>query len=70
MAADFPSLAELTAEEEELQFRSFTNDDAWTLGSALVSAARAASAPVAIEITLNSQRLFHVALTGATSDNA
>jgi len=68
---EFPhSLADLTAEEEELQFTSFTNDDAWALGSALVSTARADGAPVAIEISRNHHRLFHVALTGATPDNA
>ena len=39
---DVPSsLADLAAEEEELQFTHFTNDDAWELGSALVAAARA-----------------------------
>jgi uncharacterized protein (UPF0303 family) len=66
----FPTVAELDAEEAELQFSSFTNDDAWELGSALVSAARAADAPVAIEISRNGQRLFHVAMPGATPDNA
>jgi len=70
MAVDFPSLAELAAEEEELQFRSFTNDVSWALGSALVAAARGADAPVAIEITRNQHRLFHVALPGATPDNS
>jgi uncharacterized protein (UPF0303 family) len=64
------SLADLDAEEEELQFGSFTNDDAWELGSALVAAARAAGAPVAIEISRNHSRLFYAALTGATPDNA
>ena len=66
----FPSLAELAAEEEELQFPSFTNDDAWELGSALVAAARRASAPVAVEIVRNGHRLFAAALTGASPDNA
>lgn len=70
MTTDVPSLAELAAEEQELQFTSFTNDDAWELGSALVAAARRADAPVAIEITRNRHRLFAVALTGATPDNA
>ena len=70
MADDFPPLATLAAEEEELQLSSFTHDDAWTLGSALVAAGRAAGAPVAIEISRNQQRLFHVALAGATPDNA
>jgi uncharacterized protein (UPF0303 family) len=62
-------LAELAAEEEELQFASFTNDDAWALGSALVSAARQDRAPVAIDITRNGHQLFHAALPGAAPDN-
>jgi uncharacterized protein (UPF0303 family) len=66
----FPSLAELAAEEDELQLASFTNDDAWELGSALVATAREQQAPVAIEISRNHHRLFSVALTGATPDNA
>ncbi|MGY2066054.1 heme-degrading domain-containing protein [Blastococcus sp. SYSU DS0619] len=70
MPETFPSLADLAAEEAELQLTSFTNDDAWELGSALVAAARRAGAPVAVEITRNSHRLFAVALTGATPDNA
>ena len=70
MTATPYSLAELAAEEEELQFSSFTNGDAWDLGNALVAAASDAKAPVAIEISRNHHRLFHVALTGATPDNA
>jgi uncharacterized protein (UPF0303 family) len=66
----FPALSELAAEEDELQFASFTNDDAWELGSALVATARAAGLPVAIELSRNGHRLFSVALTGATPDNA
>jgi uncharacterized protein (UPF0303 family) len=64
------SLAELAAEEEELQFSAFTNDDAWELGSALVVAAHRELAPVAVDITRNRHRLFHAALPGATPDNA
>src|SRR5918998_1422776 len=70
MTETFPTVAELDAEEAELQFTSFTNDDAWDLGSALVAAARREDAPVAIEISRNGHRLFSVALTGATPDNA
>jgi uncharacterized protein (UPF0303 family) len=70
MTETFPSLADLAAEEEELQLASFTNDDAWALGSALVAAAREQRAPVAVEISRNHHRLFSVALTGATPDNA
>jgi uncharacterized protein (UPF0303 family) len=53
---------ELLAEEEELQFGSFTNDDAWALGCALVEAA--SGLPVAIDISRGEQRLFHAGLPG------
>ena len=62
-------LTELAAEEAELQLTSFTNDDAWALGSALVAAARRDQAPVAIDISRNGHQLFHAALPGATPDN-
>ncbi|MDP5181665.1 heme-degrading domain-containing protein [Blastococcus sp. BMG 814] len=70
MTQPFPTLAELAAEEQELQLTSFTNEDAWVLGCALVAAARRDAAPVAVEITRNGHRLFSVALPGATPDNA
>jgi uncharacterized protein (UPF0303 family) len=63
------ALSDLTAEEEELQLASFTADDAWTLGTALVAAARRAQAPVAIDISRNRHQLFHAALPGAAPDN-
>ncbi len=64
------SLAALAAEEDELQFTGFTNDDAWELGCALRATARAEAAPVAIEISRHPSRLFATALPGATPDNA
>ena len=64
-----PSYAELIAEEEELQFSSFTNDDAWALGCLLVEHARAQGAPVAVDITRYGQQLFHAGLPGSTADN-
>ncbi|HLM04198.1 MAG TPA: heme-degrading domain-containing protein [Blastococcus sp.] len=64
-----PSLAELAAEEDELQFTTFSNDDAWDLGSDLVATARAAGLPVAVDISRNGHQLFHAALSGATPDN-
>jgi uncharacterized protein (UPF0303 family) len=63
------TLAELAAQEDELQFATFTNDDAWELGTALVAAARRQQAPVAIDISRNHHQLFHAALPGATPDN-
>ncbi|MCW2578039.1 MAG: uncharacterized protein JWR28_2151 [Modestobacter sp.] len=66
---DFPTLAELAAEEDELQLARFTNEDAWTLGTALVTRARAEQLPVAVEVSRHSHQLFHAAMTGATPDN-
>jgi uncharacterized protein (UPF0303 family) len=69
MTDAFPSVAELAAEEEELQFSSFTNDDAWRLGGALRELAAGQGAPVAIDISRNGSQLFRAALPGATPDN-
>ena len=69
MSDSFPSVAELAAEEEELQFSSFTEDDAWELGTALRELARRREAPVAIDISRNASQLFRAALPGATPDN-
>ena len=40
MAADDVDLEALLAQEDELQFSTFTNATAWELGCALVEAAR------------------------------
>src|SRR4051812_10844195 len=69
MADDFPTVAELAAEEQHLQFSSFTNDDAWELGSALVAVARDRGAPVVIDVTRNGHQLFRAALPGSAPDN-
>jgi uncharacterized protein (UPF0303 family) len=69
MADPAPSLAELAAEEDELQFTGFTNEDAWQLGSALVEVGVRQAAPIAIDISRNGQQLFHAALHGTTPDN-
>jgi uncharacterized protein (UPF0303 family) len=58
---------ELLAQEEELQFGSFSNEDAWRLGGMLVEAA--AGLPVAIAIFRGEQRLFHAGLEGSAADN-
>jgi len=69
MADSFPSLAELAAEEEELRFDGFTNDDAWDLGSAIVAVARRDGAPVAVDVSRHGHQLFHAALPGTSPDN-
>ena len=67
MIESWPSVAALAAEEAELQFASFTNDDAWARGTALVEAAR--GLPVAVDIHRFGQQLFHAALAGTSADN-
>jgi uncharacterized protein (UPF0303 family) len=69
MADSPPSLADLAAEEEDLQFAGFTNDDAWDLGAALVAAARRDGAPVAVDISRHGHQLFHASLPGTSPDN-
>jgi uncharacterized protein (UPF0303 family) len=69
MADSSPSLADLAAEEEELQFSAFTNDDAWDLGSALVAAARRDGAPLAVDVSRHGHQLFHASLPGTSPDN-
>ena len=69
MPDSFPSLAELAAEEEELRFGGFTNDDAWDLGSALVAVARRDGAPVAVDVSRHGHQLFHASLPGTSPDN-
>jgi uncharacterized protein (UPF0303 family) len=69
MTDSSPSLAELAAEEAELQFSGFTNDDAWDLGSALVAAARRDGAPVAVDVSRHGHQLFHASLPGTSPDN-
>jgi len=62
-------LESLLAEEELLQFTTFTNDDAWELGMRLVEAARADGLPVTIDVRRGDQQLFHAALPGTSADN-
>jgi uncharacterized protein (UPF0303 family) len=58
------------AEERELVFDSFSNDDALALGLAIVDTARERRLPVAVDIERSGQRLFHFAAEGTTPDNA
>ncbi|MFD1721626.1 heme-binding protein [Amnibacterium endophyticum] len=57
------------SDEEIPDFDRFGIDEAWRIGAALVERCRAERLPVVISITLGAQRVFHVALPGATADN-
>ncbi|MBC7632609.1 heme-degrading domain-containing protein [Aeromicrobium sp.] len=68
-APDRELLDALTAQEERLVFTRFDEQTAWEVGVALREAALKAGLPVAISVRRNGQRLFHVALPGASADN-
>jgi uncharacterized protein (UPF0303 family) len=65
----WPSSDELAAQERDLVWSRFDEDDAWRLGRALVERARAEELPVAVEIQRAGHLLFHAALPGSTPDN-
>ena len=70
MTTDVHSLiAEIVAQEERLQFTSFSNADAWAIGSRFVEVATERSLGITINITRGDQQLFHAALPGTTADN-
>jgi uncharacterized protein (UPF0303 family) len=69
MAADDIDLDELLAQEDELQFSSFSNMTAWELGCALVEAARRDGLAVAVDIRRGDHQLFHAALEGTAPNN-
>src|SRR6266436_5064789 len=58
------------AEERELVFERFTNDDALELGLLLVEKACSRQLAIAIDVERGGQRLFHFAAAGTTPDNA
>lgn len=62
-------LRELTAQEDRLVLHTFSNEDAWRLGSLLVSLAQERGAAVTIGIRRGTQQLFHYALPGTSADN-
>ncbi len=65
----WPSVAELAAQEQELRWGQFDEEDAWRLGVALVTAARDRRLPVAVDISRGDHQLFHAALPGSSPDN-
>ncbi len=69
LSAEPLTLAELAAQEDDLQLDRFDNDDAWALGVALVEEARRRELSVVIDINRSGQQLFHAAMPGTATDN-
>jgi len=62
-------IATVEAQERELEFTTFDNDDAWRLGCLLVELAIMRDLPVSIDIRRGTQQLFHAARPGTVADN-
>lgn len=63
------SLETILRQEEELQFSSFNEDDAWDLGSLFVERARSAALAISIDISTKDKILFHYSSRGTNPDN-
>lgn len=61
-------LKTLEQQERDLQFTTFTNEDAVKLGMLLYERAKQEQFPVSIDITRHGQQLFHIALPGTSPD--
>jgi uncharacterized protein (UPF0303 family) len=59
----------LTKQEKHLRFKSFSEADAWALGSKMRAVAEARELPLVIDIRLRGRPLFYAALPGTDADN-
>jgi uncharacterized protein (UPF0303 family) len=62
-------IAEVEAQEAELRFPAFSNEDALALGMSIVEIARARALSLTVDIRRSGQQLFHCALPGTSADN-
>lgn len=63
------NLIDLLQEETELQFSSFTSEDALKIGNLLINKAKKISAIITIDITRHGHQLFHYSFDGTSPDN-
>lgn len=59
----------LKRQEDALQFKHFSEEDAWILGTRMRDAATAKSLPFVIDIRIGIRPLFYTALVGSTPEN-
>jgi uncharacterized protein (UPF0303 family) len=62
-------IAKVEAEEAELRFPSFSNDEAVALGAAIAAKARSRGLAVTVDVQRAGQQLLHLALAGTSADN-
>ncbi|MBO3085599.1 heme-degrading domain-containing protein [Cellulomonas fengjieae] len=63
------TIARVVQQEQDLEFATFDNDDAWRLGCLLVELAQERALPVTVDIRRGTQQLFHAARPGTRADN-
>ena len=69
MASLEETIARVEEDERRLQFRAFSDDDAFTLGVQMRALAVERTHAIAIDIARGEQRLFHTALPGTSAHN-
>ena len=62
-------IALLVQQEEALRFQSFSEADAWALGSLMRATAEERKLPLVIDIRIGTRPLFYTALPGTTPEN-
>jgi uncharacterized protein (UPF0303 family) len=62
-------LEAIAAQEDEIQFDTFSNETALRIGLRLIEVAKAEGKAVTIDISRGEQQLFHYALPGTAADN-
>ena len=62
-------VAQILAQEKQLQFNQFNEDTAWELGNWLVEHAKANNLPITIDIRRGEHQVFHASRPGTSADN-
>ena len=62
-------LETLLKQEKDLQFSSFSSEDAWEIGQVFVKKGLNRKLAITIDITVNHHQLFHYSFTGTSPDN-
>lgn len=62
-------IARLKQQEERLVFQSFSEEEAWKLGSAMRALAQERKLPLVMDIRIGIRPLFYCAMPGTTPEN-
>jgi uncharacterized protein (UPF0303 family) len=62
-------IAKISEQERLLRFKSFSEQDAWELGTLMRQAAASRNLPLVIDVRIGNRPLFYTALPGTTPEN-